>query len=198
MTQANDLEQARLEAPTPCGVLDKPAEEREEGTAPEGPRMEPASSYPRTTDVEEMKRRATPQTLAFHAYWDSKRRGRKMPARADIDPVEMRQWLPGIQLIGVTENPRQLRYRLVGEVEVSMRGFNHQGRLVEDAFFAVSREEALRNYNLTIDGKAMVYDWAQYTSARGYVVSQETIFLPLSNDDDHVNMVMTYTVVNRV
>lgn len=152
--------------------------------------------YPRTTDIAEMKRRATPQTLAFYAYWEAKRRGRSMPARADLDPVDMAPWLTGIQLIDVLENPRQLRYRLVGSVETDMRGFSHKGKLVDDAFFAVSKEEALRNYNLTIDGRTMVYDWAQYKSARGYDVSQETIFLPLSNDADRVNMVITFTVVN--
>lgn len=142
-----------------------------------------------------MRSRATPATRAFHAYWDSKRAGRDMPARRDLDPIEMKAWLPGIQLIDVHENPRRLVYRLVGEVEVAMRGFNHLGREVGDAYFAVSREEALCNYNLVIDRKTMVYDWARYRAAGGFHVSQETIFLPLSEDGVMVNMVITFTVV---
>lgn len=151
--------------------------------------------YPRTTDVTEMRLRATADTRAFFAYWDSKRQGRKMPARRDLDPIEMKNWLPGIQLIDVFENPRKLVYRLVGQVEVEMRGFNHAGHEVANAFFAVSKEEALRNYNLTIDGGWMVYDWARYAAAGGFQVSQETIFLPLSEDGHRVNMVITFTVV---
>jgi hypothetical protein len=157
----------------------------------------PAAPYPRTTDVAEMRRRATPATLAFYDYWDAKRGGRLMPARADLDPVEMKAWLPGIQLIDVHENPRRLIYRLVGEVEVEMRGFSHQGREVGDAYFAVSREEALRNYYLVIDARTMVYDWARYRTASGFHVSQETIFLPLSDDGETVNKVITFTVVAR-
>ena len=42
---------------------------------------EAPNSYPRTTDVAEMQSRATPQTRAFYAYWESKRLGRVMPAR---------------------------------------------------------------------------------------------------------------------
>lgn len=152
-------------------------------------------SYPRTTDVAEMRHRATPATQAFYDYWDGKRAGRRMPARRDLDPIEMKAWLPGIQLIDVHENPRRLVYRLVGEVEVAMRGFNHTGREVADAFFAVSREEALRNYHMVIDQATMVYDWARYMTVSGFHVSQETIFLPLSDDDRHVNMVITFTVV---
>jgi hypothetical protein len=155
------------------------------------------ASYPRTIDVAEMQRRATPETKAFYAYWDSKRRGRRMPGRPDLDPIEMREWLPGIQLIDVFEDPRRLVYRLVGEVEVEMRGFNHAGHTVEDSFFAVSKEEALRNYSLTIDGQQMVYDWAAYATRSGFQVTQETIFLPLSEDDTRVNMVITFTVVGE-
>jgi hypothetical protein len=154
-------------------------------------------AYPRTTDVAEMQLRATADTRAFFAYWDSRRQGRRMPARPDLDPIDMKAWLSGIQLIDVFENPRKLVYRLVGEVEVQMRGFNHAGRQVEDAFFAVSKEEALRNYDLTIDGGWMVYDWARYVAAGGFQVSQETIFLPLSDDGRRVNMVVTFTVVGN-
>ncbi|WP_374654913.1 PAS domain-containing protein [Dongia sp.] len=153
--------------------------------------------YPRTTDVAEMQARATERTRAFFAYWDMKRGARAMPARRDLDPVEMKAWLPGIQLIDVFDNPRRLVYRLAGQVEVDMRGFNHTGRNVEDAYFAVSRDEALRNYNLVVDGRHMVYDWARYATAGGYRVSQETIFLPLSDDGNHVNMVITFTVVGE-
>lgn len=30
-----------------------------------------------------------PDIAAFYDYWDGKRRGRDMPARADIDPLEI-------------------------------------------------------------------------------------------------------------
>lgn len=153
--------------------------------------------YPRTTDRAEMLARATSQTRSFFAYWDGKRKGRAMPSRRDLDPVEMKAWLPGIQLIDVFDNPRRLVYRLAGQVEVDMRGFNHTGHNVEDAFFAVSRDEALRNYGLVIDGRQMVYDWARYPTASGFQVSQETIFLPLSDDGERVNMVITFTVVDQ-
>lgn len=159
--------------------------------------MDAIAIYPRTYDVGVMKQRATARTQAFFEYWASKRHGRRMPARADIDPVEMTGWLPGIQLIDVSENPRQLRYRLVGDVEVQLRGCSHRGWLVDDVFSGSSKREVLQSFNLAIDEKRMLFDWARYTSAIGHVMSPETIILPLSDDDEHVNMVVTYTVVNK-
>ena len=88
-------------------------------------------------------------------------------------------------------NPTQL----AGEVEVLIRGFNHTGHSVEEAFFGVSREEVMRNYNLVVDERTMLFDWARYRTRLDYLVSQETIFLPLSADGQNVNMVLTYTVV---
>ena len=41
----------------------------------------------------------------------------------------------------------------------------------------------------------MVYDWARYAATGGFQISQETIFLPLSDDGHRVNMVITFTVV---
>lgn len=153
--------------------------------------------YPRTTEVADMIARATPETQGFFAYWDAKRGTRAMPARGDLDPIEMKAWLPGIQLIDVLDNPRRLIYRLVGQIEVDMRGFNHTGYNVEEAFFGVSREDALHNYGLVVDSQHMVYDWARYATASGFHVSQETIFLPLSDDGATVNMVITFTVVGE-
>jgi hypothetical protein len=148
-----------------------------------------------TTEPAVMRLHASPSAATMFDYWDSKRNGRLMPARADIDPIEMKPWLAGIQLVDVFDNPRRFVYRLAGEVEVLIRGFNHTGHSVEEAFFGVSREEVMRNYNLVVDERTMLFDWARYRTRLDYLVSQETIFLPLSADGQNVNMVLTYTVV---
>jgi hypothetical protein len=51
---------------------------------------------------------------AIHAYWDGKRRGRLMPSRADIDPLELKPYLPQLVLLDVEGDPPRFRYRLVG------------------------------------------------------------------------------------
>ena len=148
-----------------------------------------------TTEPEVMRAHASPSTIRMFDYWESKCAGRLMPARTDIDPVEMKPWLPGIQLVDVFDNPRRFVYRLAGEIEVQIRGFNHAGHSVEEAFFGVSLEEVMRNYNLVVDERTMLFDWAKYRTRLDYLMSQETMFLPLSSDGRNVNMVLTYTVV---
>jgi hypothetical protein len=154
--------------------------------------------YSRTTDLSEFRNRANAATLAFYDYWDGKRRGRAMPARADLDPVEMVSWLKCIQIIEVFHNPRRLKYRLVGELEVESRGFNPTGRWVEDGFIGLSKDDVLHNYNAVIDGRGLLYDWGEYVCGGGYLRWQETIFLPLSSDGDTIDRVITYTVTRGV
>lgn len=152
--------------------------------------------YPRTTDINLMLGRCLSSTRAFYGYWDSKRAGRRMPSRRDIDPIEMKPWLANMQLIDISHNPRRMVYRLVGELDVSFRGYNPTGRTVEECCIGFSAEESLRNYDIVIGERLPVYDWSDYVSKSGFLRSQEELLLPLSDDDDLVNMVMTFAEVD--
>jgi len=151
--------------------------------------------YPRTTDLETFLDRALARTKGVYQYWDMKRGHRRMPARRDIDPVEMKPWLAAIQLIDVFHNPRRLIYRLVGQVDVDFRGYNPTGRSVEECAVGNSLQESLRNYDILITERTFVYDFADYVSHSGFLRGQECILLPLSDDGETVNMVMTYAEV---
>lgn len=154
--------------------------------------------YPRSCDLAEFRRRATPITVAFYDHWDSKRAGRVAPACSDLDPAEMVRWLTGIQIIDVYNNPRRLKYRLVGADEVESRGFNPTGRWVDEGFIGVSKEDVLYNYNTVIDQCCMLYDWGQYPCGGGYLLWQETVFLPLSSDGVSVDKVITFANVKKL
>ena len=144
-----------------------------------------------------MRRRARPLICGIYDYWDGKRRGRALPARADLDPIEMKPWLTGIQLVEVFNNPRRLQYRLLGQDEIELRGFNATGLSVEEGFICSSKEAALANYNLAIDGKTMVFDWAPIPHAGGFDVEQQGIFLPLSSNGIDVDKVLTFSITLR-
>ncbi len=153
-------------------------------------------NYPRTTDMTLMVGRCRPGMLGFYRYWDGKRAGRHMPSRRDIDPVEMRLWLANMQLIDVHHSPRRLVYRLVGEADVNFRGYNPTGRTVEECGIGHNIEETLRNYDIVISQRSPVFDWSDYVSKSGFLRSQECLLLPLSDDDETVNMVATYAEVD--
>jgi hypothetical protein len=77
-------------------------------------------SYPRTSDLRVFMGIASESTKAIYQYWEAKRKGRSMPSRLDIDPIEMKVWLPGIQLIDVYHHP----YDIVGLVASTAAQWN--------------------------------------------------------------------------
>ncbi len=152
-------------------------------------------AYPRTTSPDFLER-CRPETAAFFRYWESKRRGRMMPARRDIDPLDMRDWLPGVSLVEIhrdlDERPSRLTYRLIGTRVTRLRGREDTGKSVHEAFFGESLDAALENYRLVITERKPVYDWDRTPSEDGLAREHETLLLPLSSDGETVDMVLVY------
>ena len=100
-----------------------------------------------------------PDTIALYNYWLAKSGNRTMPARADIDPVEMpKQLLPGICIVDVVADERRYVYRLVGTGEVEVRGNDPTGKSVQEGFFGPSAENALGYYDKVAETRAPLLD----------------------------------------
>jgi len=147
--------------------------------------------YHRTTSLEFLDR-CSPKIASFYRLWDSKRQGRLMPTRGDFDPLEMKEWLPGIVLVDVEHNPLRLTYRLVGTRSVELKQRDVTGHRVEEGYHGSSLDEILENYRQVINGRCAVYDWEVAVSTNRHLEDNETLLLPLSADGETVNMVMVY------
>src|SRR5581483_12515303 len=55
---------------------------------------ETATTRPSDTEILEPTDNHHPDVLAVRQYWEERRRGRLMPARAEIDPLDLRPFLP--------------------------------------------------------------------------------------------------------
>jgi hypothetical protein len=126
-------------------------------------------------------------------YWQQKCAGRLMPGRADIDPGDLRRFLPHITLVDVVDDPRRFVYRLVGTSEVELRGYDPTGRPVAEAYFATSADEALKHYEAALATRAPHYIADPFQAVDRFV-GEEDLFLPLSNDGVTVNMIMVFSI----
>lgn len=147
--------------------------------------------YPRLTTLDFLEK-CLPTTAAFYRYWDSKRQGREMPARSDLDPIEMRPWLPGVILVDVVQFPDQLIYRVVGTRSVTIRASEVTGRPVQQGQHGSKLPHVIENYRLVIEEKKLVYDWDGTSSRDGSELWTEVLMLPLSSDGQAVNQVISY------
>ena len=135
-----------------------------------------------------------PDTITLYNYWLAKCGNRTMPARADIDPVEMpRQLLPGICIVDVVADERRYVYRLVGTGDAEVRGNDPTGKSVMEGFFGPSAEDALSCYDKVVRTRAPLLDPTPFTAPSGKWINEETLFLPLSDDGENVNKILVFS-----
>ena len=135
-----------------------------------------------------------PTTVALYEYWLGSCGDRRMPMRSDIDPITIpRTALPGISIVEVVHDDRRYVYRLVGTGEVEVRGNDPTGKSVLESFFAPSAEDALACYDRLVATRAPLLDPMPFTAPSGKFVTEETLFLPLSEDGTHVSKILVYS-----
>lgn len=130
----------------------------------------------------------------FYRYWDRKRAGRLFPARSDIDPTEMREYLQMLILIDVVDTPPRYLYRLVGTKEVEGRGRDPTGLAVSEASYG-DPKDAIAFYDLIVDNQKPAIYVGEYLPKPGWTTKEQVLGLPLSNDGVTVNMILVYSVI---
>lgn len=130
---------------------------------------------------------------AMYDYWLAKRGNRPMPARADIEPAEIKKLLPMMMLVDVTADARRFVYRLVGTQEVAERGGDPTGKSVAEAFFGGSLEETLSCYDYVVRNRAPFCYRDPYAASDGQIQNDDIIYLPLSDDGASVNKILVFT-----
>lgn len=135
-----------------------------------------------------------PDAQALYGYWLKKRGDRPMPRRSDVDPTEIPpRLLPGISLVDVVPDDRRYVYRLMGTAEVQVRGFDPTGSSVVERFLAPDVDDALGCYDRVVATRKALVDPVPFWAADGRYVSEETIFLPLSDDGLNVCKIMVFS-----
>jgi len=130
---------------------------------------------------------------SMYAYWLTRRGNRPMPRRSDLDPTEiLPRLLPGITLVDVVPDHRRYVYRLVGTMEVEVRGYDPTGRSVGEAYFGENAEDAMRCYDRVVETRAPILDPLPFLERRRGYRGAESLFLPLSNDGIAVNMILVF------
>jgi hypothetical protein len=135
-----------------------------------------------------------PNTRAMYTYWLVKCGERRMPSRKDIEPTEMLpQLLPGICIVDVVVDARRYVYRLVGTAVTEVRGQDPTGKSVVEASFGSSAESLLKSYDQVVATRAPLIDLRHYTNATGRYVTEETVFLPLSDHGEKVDKILVFS-----
>lgn len=130
-----------------------------------------------------------PDLRRLYDYWDSRRAGRRYPARRDLDPVEFSFALGNVTLIDVLHEPLRFRFRLMGSLQAQRVGKDLTGRMVDELPNADYRNLLLKAYRDAIEtGEPNTQIYEQ--EIEGRLRQFEVLRLPLAEDGQTINMLL--------
>lgn len=131
-----------------------------------------------------------PKVLRIHDHWLAKRQGREMPARADIDPLELGDLLGHLCLVEVVPGPPpRFRYRIDGSHLAALTGFDLTGKYADELPDPSYRAYVLDLYGLVQARRAPVFR-ANVEEWEGGTLNVESVTLPMSGDGDRVDFIL--------
>jgi hypothetical protein len=131
---------------------------------------------------------------AAYAYWRMLRGGRKLPARAELSPRDMKGFLRNVVLLRVIDGGRDYEYRIVGELFVWAYGVQFRDKFLTQ-IEAAAPEHGARMRNLyehvrTNAEPLALRGWVGREIADSRFVYHESVLLPLGSDGDTVDHIL--------
>jgi hypothetical protein len=131
-----------------------------------------------------------PVQRALYLYWLKQADGRPMPARADLDPLDMpKAALKDMGLITVIDGGRDFRYRLVGTNNVARMGIDITGRLAGEVYQGEYRDFLLAIYRDAIERKSCILSRGEFNITGRSSLHTTRLLMPLSANGQDVDMV---------
>jgi hypothetical protein len=134
----------------------------------------------------------------LYDYWRARQRSGRLPARADIDPADLRHLLPRLALIDVLREDHDLafRYRLTGTEIVNRAGRDPTGKRFEELYSGDYLQTAHATYRQVVDtGRPHTSDRVYPLVPGREYMRYDRLLLPLAGDGVTVDMVMLLIIV---
>jgi hypothetical protein len=132
---------------------------------------------------------------ALYDYWAGKRRGRAMPARADLDPIDIPALLPNVFLIEVRHaDPPLLIYRVFGTALVELFGFDFTLQEVGKGTLPEHLPEMRARYGRVVREGRPYYHRARLRDRLNDFTDVDRLILPLSPDGTRVDQMIGMTI----
>ncbi|HWA50742.1 MAG TPA: PAS domain-containing protein [Dongiaceae bacterium] len=130
-------------------------------------------------------------------YWRRKKGDRVAPARADIDPAEIKPLLPYVGMVDVQRAPLRFRYRLVGTEISQGYGFDLTGRHLDEMDLDDHQIDITREYTRAAESGEPSCSMLEYSRKDGRHIRYERLVLPLSSDGKQIDMLIGGCVFDR-
>jgi hypothetical protein len=130
----------------------------------------------------------------IYAHWQEKRGNRPMPARHDIDAVDLTYCLGYVCLIEVLRDPGpRFRFRVDGSNLADLTGFEMTGKFADEIPDLDYRDLVVELYGQVVSGKEPIFR-REDESWNDTGMKIESVSLPLSSDAQSVDYILELIV----
>ena len=134
-----------------------------------------------------------PDMIALYDYWLAQRRGRRMPSRRDLDPVDLPRQLANLMLIDIEHRQLRYRYRLVGTRVVEASAEDRTGAYFDAVEFFAKNPVVMGQYKQVGDLGEPMFSLEPFRNfINGTIYEVECLILPLSTDGEVVDMLLVH------
>ena len=131
-----------------------------------------------------------PNLRRLYEYWVEKRGERKMPARFDIDPLDILYIVGNVILVDVIDgDPLRFHIRLHGTNLVERVGYELTGKMLDELPVDDFRALAQQSFSW-VTSKAQPLQSRRDRTIGGRSARYETVIMPLSDDGERVNRLL--------
>lgn len=130
--------------------------------------------------------------------WEKLRRDRPMPARQDLSPQRLKQHLGWIALIDADADAQRYRYRLIGSNLTQDAKRDATGRYLDELYEPHIWADLAPIFRSIVETKAPVRVHGPRTHVGKAYEHGEALMLPLSNDGERVDMILSRIAIDNV
>ncbi|MEQ8267412.1 MAG: PAS domain-containing protein [Parvibaculum sp.] len=131
-----------------------------------------------------------PRLERLYAYWLKKKAGRLAPVRADLDPAEIKHFLPILNLLDVRREPLGFRHRLVGTEIVDRLGRDATGHWVDAALYGPAAPRVFDGLRLIVEEGRPYKRLARLDWHTRNWLGMEAVEMPLVDEAGEINMIL--------
>ena len=129
-------------------------------------------------------------------YWRGKQVDGRLPARNDIDPLELRALMGQLFLVDVSGDPSAWRYSLIGTNIAERAGADGTGKSIGEIFQAEYAPAVFRAYRYTIDERAPLRIHGCVRWQRREHLSYDAVIMPLAADGTDVDKLFGAMIID--
>ena len=115
-------------------------------------------------------------------YWNSLRRGDRLPKRSEVDPAEIKMALPNVMITSISYQPFRVFYRLVGTEVVQWARVDFTNRYADELIFDDEGRDWSDYYRAAVDARKPAYGLTDWVDRDRPPLWAESLICPLSED----------------